>query len=1297
MLEWIISSSVLIAVVIALRFALKGKISLRLQYALWALVLVRLLIPFSFGSSSISVMNSVEQSTVYQTTSQVVTTVQVPSDIIRDSELTIEEAEQVGHGTLHRVEGYPAESGRENLHTYSFQDSLKEVGSRILCGCWICGIVIMGGWFTFSNLRLLYQLKKSRALLGNDHVIPVYLSDAVDTPCLFGLFRPAVYLTSEAAADETVSRHAIEHELTHHRHKDHVWAILRCVCLAVHWYNPLVWCAAILSRNDAELACDEATIRRLGENERAAYGRTLIGLTCEKRTALLNTATTMTGSGKSIKERIALIAKKPKMAVYTLIAVLVIAAIAVGCTFTGAKDPSNNSKDPSDHSEEQTEDISTETPPPAEEQTDLFADMEAYVRHRIEQKKTVSYYSATMQDQVTVDVLDAKIAWLEKRGEVVGLAPNGTLEAWSYNILVKPDADPDDIMLVGGQYDEDGYYDLEGQGGRITVALRGADGKYDVLYDAVINDGLDFFSYCNTTEEAIYDWYVKKYDLDLPLYVKDWIDCITQPEGAHLGNIPVHRYDGDGWYIYVPVQTWICPKETEAQVFTSAYYTGSTLKVDYFDYAPEGLSDDHRKQGFTLIDETNLIWSRNSDGVSTRYYCFDAQNGGCWRVTIEWIDANITNYPYIAMEPDILQLMAESFTVYHVDDQTVTSLPVLELSREDYNAVCDAVLSHLRTGWWKGIPLTDCAYESSAFECVYRETKDDYTDWFYGYGGYFGFNEAGDCVEYWYAPCIVTMDSETKQVYQVWWPRDGAYHEMDILEHFPDEIAEFVAEPNEGRYQAILTRLLEIAKARIAVWKSSDPITRLSTLTAADIKYISGSINEPGAAELAQRIGAAMSNRIEQPEYAMSFWSLDIYFSGGPAGYSSTEDEWLAIYAGPEENIVELHYHSEDGKYVTFYCEDEALYQLVRECYHTETTIDEEAFAQFGDILCARSQARVDGSKLNEGYVLPYSGYEIVRFVKVDEFTQDGAKYEVYEWDVAFLHDDPAKVGWAGGMWLDSQLRVRALDLETYFVTRTSGDLVEYQFFFYDLYFGPDEETGKANAYAAITEVFNSALEMQTYCANLTREAQRRFDRNEAPMSILRVDGNRERALIVDGNMLSVLSSAANNLQELDQPDNFRALGGGIYVWFDSTRHLAFFAGEDPFQVLLRYVAPDANEAAVVYHPQLYLYLFASAERENVQLVDLDDDGFFEAILWQYDQNNLIIYDYYGDEIHRIDTNQTIGCYASDYTGLIANIKPEYARMVQAADSDGNISIYRYHNGTFTYECPIDEVLDRVN
>ena len=138
--------------------------------------------------------------------------------------------------------------------------------------------------------------------------------------------------------DETALRHALLHEQTHYRHGDHVWAVLRSVCLVLHWYNPLVWLAAALSRRDAELACDEGTLRRLGESERTAYGETLIRLTCSrKKGELLLTATAMTGSQRSLRERIALIAKKPRMALYTLAAAVLVVAVAAGCTFAGRK------------------------------------------------------------------------------------------------------------------------------------------------------------------------------------------------------------------------------------------------------------------------------------------------------------------------------------------------------------------------------------------------------------------------------------------------------------------------------------------------------------------------------------------------------------------------------------------------------------------------------------------------------------------------------------------------------------------------------------------------------------------------------------------------------------------------------------------------------------------------------------------------------------------------------------------------------------------------------------------------
>jgi hypothetical protein len=160
---------------------------------------------------------------------------------------------------------------------------------------------------------------------------------------LFGVFRPAIYITPDVAEDETKLRYVLAHEQTHCRHGDHIWSALRSLCLTLHWYNPLVWLAAVLSRRDAELACDESTIKRIGEVNRMEYGRVLIGLTCEKRktTDLLCCATTMIDGKNGIRERITFIAKKPKTLVPAFIAVLLAMLIAVGCTFTGAKNDAN--------------------------------------------------------------------------------------------------------------------------------------------------------------------------------------------------------------------------------------------------------------------------------------------------------------------------------------------------------------------------------------------------------------------------------------------------------------------------------------------------------------------------------------------------------------------------------------------------------------------------------------------------------------------------------------------------------------------------------------------------------------------------------------------------------------------------------------------------------------------------------------------------------------------------------------------------------------------------------------------
>lgn len=210
--------------------------------------------------------------------------------------------------------------------------------SDILRYAWYAGMAVLALWFLAANIAFRARLTRSaRSMEHPDCKLPLYVSGAVETPCLFGVVRPAVYLTPGAAADHVTLTHSVEHELTHFRHGDHVWALLRCLCLVLHWYNPLIWLAAALSRRDAELACDEATIKRLGEAERAAYGRTLIGITCGSRPSLLRTATTMNCGKSGLRERISLIVKRPRTAAWALVILLLAAVFVTGCTFTGAQ------------------------------------------------------------------------------------------------------------------------------------------------------------------------------------------------------------------------------------------------------------------------------------------------------------------------------------------------------------------------------------------------------------------------------------------------------------------------------------------------------------------------------------------------------------------------------------------------------------------------------------------------------------------------------------------------------------------------------------------------------------------------------------------------------------------------------------------------------------------------------------------------------------------------------------------------------------------------------------------------
>lgn len=358
MIEWIVTSSALIVLVLLLRALVKGRVSPRLRYALWGLVLLRLLVPVSLLDSPVSVMTPVPVREVSRTVEN------IPREMPETDTLPEFPGWEVTPETK-EARVWREEHGRRMIATEEIQRLITV--RDVLQYTRLAETAALGVFLLTVNLKFYLGLKKRRQPAGKYRGRTVYAADGLSTPCLFGLLRPAIYLTP--GLSEAEREHVLAHEYAHFRQGDHIWAALRGVCLALHWYNPLVWLAAYLSRRDCELSCDEGAVRLLGEASRADYGRTLVGLVARRTTPadLACCATTMTGGKSALKERVALLVKRPRTT--AVMAVLVAAACVVfaACTFTGAAE-----------AEEQA-DSENPSPPASQEPDPNIADPDGYI------------------------------------------------------------------------------------------------------------------------------------------------------------------------------------------------------------------------------------------------------------------------------------------------------------------------------------------------------------------------------------------------------------------------------------------------------------------------------------------------------------------------------------------------------------------------------------------------------------------------------------------------------------------------------------------------------------------------------------------------------------------------------------------------------------------------------------------------------------------------------------------------------------------------------------------------------
>lgn len=353
-IDFLFTSSLLILAILALRVLLRGKISMLLQYAMWLVVAVKLLIfPVPWIESSLSVLNLTESITTTKTQEPNTRPESAPngesqalasgaadfnheSDYIWKPEAINPDALSGNAADLDVNSDVVSENtpDAQNITVFTF---LKQYWEPIFCVIAGVGNLFMFALFAVSDFRLQALLKKNRIPYEQKQVsLPVYLIAGLPSPCLY---KKAIYITPEVAGDERKLKHVLAHENCHYKHRDGFWSMLRLICLAGYWWHPLVWAAAYLSKQDCELACDETVIRQLGETERIAYGWTLIGLIPQKAEPkdYFSLSTTMTGGGKQMKQRITKIAKQPKVMIPASIALVLLVGLVLLCTITGKK------------------------------------------------------------------------------------------------------------------------------------------------------------------------------------------------------------------------------------------------------------------------------------------------------------------------------------------------------------------------------------------------------------------------------------------------------------------------------------------------------------------------------------------------------------------------------------------------------------------------------------------------------------------------------------------------------------------------------------------------------------------------------------------------------------------------------------------------------------------------------------------------------------------------------------------------------------------------------------------------
>src|SRR5665648_981528 len=309
--NWVIKSSIMASIlavlILLVKYALRNKLDAKWQYAIWMLLIIRLLMPYDIQSPW-SIYSLLPKSSVI---SPIVNQIKIP-DI----------KAQIGN-----ISGQNIQLTNDQF-IINKQSNAKADGpiSKDLSYGWILGIVwlvgaLILGILTFpKNLRFYLKLERELFLkdarmtklmhectrkLGIRKNLPILIMNGIDSPCLFGIISPKLLLPKSLVnrLNEENMRHIFFHELSHYKRNDILINWVAVAAQIVHWFNPLIWYSFAKMREDCELACDANTLSFLRPEEYQSYGLSIISLVTPAQSTWLPGTTGFFGNKNNLQIR----------------------------------------------------------------------------------------------------------------------------------------------------------------------------------------------------------------------------------------------------------------------------------------------------------------------------------------------------------------------------------------------------------------------------------------------------------------------------------------------------------------------------------------------------------------------------------------------------------------------------------------------------------------------------------------------------------------------------------------------------------------------------------------------------------------------------------------------------------------------------------------------------------------------------------------------------------------------------------------------------------------------------------